>query len=289
VAQRRRKKTKNVFLNRIIIFSTVFIICLVIFSVIAALIYMPGYFDNKKTQSKPSQTIVTVVKPANLLLVVTDGADFGKAYYTLLRTDVNKPAFPVTALPRDFILTAGSKTDTLSGMMAYGGIKMAKQALEETLMPLSNYEDITNKLGGINYNVVGNLHYTDKDGTVITALESGRQNLPGSYVTQLLRYPLWQEGEVKRLEIQASIFENQIDQALVTTASQDKEPIFKYIINLMTTNISGSDFFIAKDYIIPLSAKSPAYSLRLPVEDEIKDGKVVYRPGDITEFRKAYQ
>ena len=284
----RKKKPRfsNVFFRRLLFFLIVFFICILVFGAIASVAII---LRNNKMGEAISINDETPPEAVNVLLIGTNKEPKESAFL-LIKLDFLKTEVPVTALPTESIVELDGREDTLGGHFAYGGNVLAVKAAEEfsgvkidkfAKASLGNFESIIDKLGGVVYDIPGNLIHRDNEGKVIVSIETGKQRLTGQKTGELLRYPKWPEGRREQTKIQERVFESLINQYFTAETLKIGDILFKFCVNFADTDISYADYSRYLPWLNKVAeSEKPAKAFSAGGEFSEQNGKIIYSLSD---------
>ncbi|MFC1637430.1 LCP family protein [Candidatus Margulisiibacteriota bacterium] len=154
----------------------------------------------------PSEPLLT---ETNVLVLGIDNA-FGHRSDTImvLHTDPGNKEASLISIPRDTLaVLPGRGLDKINHAYAYGGVELARRAVEDLLdikipyymtVNLSGIIELVDELGGISLDVEKRMYYIDYAGGLYIDLYPGPQKLSGKQTMGYLRYRR-DGGDFKRI------------------------------------------------------------------------------------------
>ena len=168
----------------------------------------------------------------------------------LISLDVETNEAGIVFLPRDTYINLADKNFTkLNSSHVYGGIELTKETVEDLLSvnidyyletDFQGFEQIIDRLGGVDIYVEKNLHYVDKAGGLYINIDSGQQNLSGEEALKYVRYRDLR-GDIGRIERQQKFIDAVLKKALSPTVIPKLPGIISEINSTVNTNIPLKD------------------------------------------------
>ncbi|MDR1891804.1 MAG: LCP family protein, partial [Oscillospiraceae bacterium] len=181
----RRRRVSNLSIRRALFVVGVFLLCLVVFTAIAAAVFVAGNMRTGKAELVGKDL---PPDPLHILLIGVAEKPEGAAF-AVVGFDFAAEKIEVTALPFESLCKADGREDTLGGHLRYGSTISAVEAAGEFLnikidryakVNLGKFETVIDKLDGLGYDLAGSLFYRDESGTVLVSIEPGNQRLAGA-------------------------------------------------------------------------------------------------------------
>ncbi len=168
----------------------------------------------------------------------------------LISLDVETNEAGIVFLPRDTYINLADKNFTkLNSSHVYGGIELTQETVEDLLSvnidyyletDFQGFEQIIDRLGGVDIYVEKNLHYVDKAGGLYINIDSGQQNLSGEEALKYVRYRDLR-GDIGRIERQQKFIDAVLKKALSPTVIPKLPGIISEINSTVNTNIPLKD------------------------------------------------
>lgn len=173
--------------------------------------------------------------------------------FLLARFDPVSGRVPVIVFPSQTAIKNAGKTETIAEVYRYGGAEFTKDALAETLsLPIDRYIKMRTDSFISAAAVIGTVEYdlpesitVNRDGASVT-LNIGNQLLDGQKAADVIGHS-YPEGELYRCKVTASLAAaiiNQRKDIFLTTVADN---VFEKIINIISTDISYSDYYNRKN------------------------------------------
>lgn len=188
------------------------------------------------------------------MAIIGKNASGGASDFLLIRFNPQYGQVPLAVLPPETLVPYKGETMTLARAWARGGGNGVKQALSERFgITVDRYaalsRDIFIRIADKTGSVVFEMPYAvsyHSDGYDIN-IPAGRRRLDGRDVADLFAAPSLEGGPVERAallgELTAAIVNQNID-----SAGKDVSPgLFKFIVNLVDTDLSYVDFELRRD------------------------------------------
>lgn len=168
----------------------------------------------------------------------------------LISLDVETNEAGIVFLPRDTYINLEDKNFTkLNSSHVYGGIELTQETVEELLSvnidyyletDFQGFEQIIDRLGGVDIYVEKDLHYVDKAGGLYINIDRGQQNLSGEQALKYVRYRDIR-GDIGRIERQQKFIDAVLKKALSPTIIPKLPGIVSEINSTVNTNIPLQD------------------------------------------------
>lgn len=161
-----------------------------------------------------------------------------------------KGRISVLSIPRDTQVELRGRPDKLNAAYAYGGIEMAREAVERLLgievahVAAINFEGfaaVIDALGGVTVTVPHDMHYEDPYQDLHIHLKAGSQVLDGKHALQFVRFRADGRGDFGRMERQQALLralqEQYLGPGLVTRIPALWQAVSPYV----ETDLTASD------------------------------------------------
>lgn len=168
----------------------------------------------------------------------------------LISIDIDTNEAGVIFLPRDTYINLESKNFTkLNTSFARGGIELTKATVEELLeieidyylaSDFKGFENIIDRLGGIEIEVEKDLYYVDRAGGLYINISEGQQYLSGEDALKYVRYRD-RSGDIGRIERQQKFIDAVIEKAISPSTVARLPGIFREINRSIDTDIPIRD------------------------------------------------
>ncbi|ADQ15128.1 LCP family protein [Halanaerobium hydrogeniformans] len=168
----------------------------------------------------------------------------------LISIDVDTNEAGVIFLPRDtYINIEGKNFTKLNTSFARGGIDLTKETVEELLdinidyylaSDFKGFENIIDRLGGIEIDVEKDLNYVDRAGDLYINISQGKQHLSGEEALKYVRYRD-QSGDIGRIERQQKFIDAVIEKVVSPSTVTSLPGIFREINRSIDTDIPIRD------------------------------------------------
>lgn len=188
-----------------------------------------GWADTIKNHGRSSFNLPTFGRAKNILLLGVDSNGEGTDKWNGTRTDtiilmnVDPKSHSINAIsiPRDSkVFIEGHGTDKINSAHAFGGIRLCKKTVEDTLgVRVDKYimvhddavKDIVDALGGVSIYVEKRMNYDDYAGKLHIHLDKGVQVLTGSQAVGYLRFRHDGLGDIGRTQRQQWFLKGLLD------------------------------------------------------------------------------
>jgi anionic cell wall polymer biosynthesis LytR-Cps2A-Psr (LCP) family protein len=176
----------------------------------------------------------------------------------LTQVDMDNTSYKVSVLKGSVVLDGSS----LEQVLISSGEANALNAIESAIgtefdyyisMESSDFEEFFDELGEVNFPVLNEIKYKEKESPVTYSLKlkAGEQKIDGKYFVNLIRYYL----DVENNSSQANeLVLASLSQQLNSENMEDSESLFKDFISVATTNITVRDFSLATDELTVLTS-----------------------------------
>ena len=162
--------------------------------------------------------------------------------------DLKTERIGVLSIPRDtrVRLPEDKGYHKINAAYAYGGIKLTKQVIEEEFqIPIDyhlqvgyqGFEELVNKLGGVEINVKNDLDYVDQAADLNIAIKAGQQNLTGEQALNYIRFRDEITGDIGRIERQQKFVKAALKQLLNLKTVLNLPGLIEQAMAAVKTNI----------------------------------------------------
>ncbi len=184
----------------------------------------------------------------NILLLGVDSVDHSSRSDTIIVVGISPDKkVALLSIPRDTRVNVPGKGYTkINHAYAYGGIELLKKTIENFMgikidyyvkTDYQGFEEVIDKLGGIEINVEKRMYYVDKAGHLYIDLKPGKQILDGEKAIQYVRFRHDKLGDIGRIKRQQK-FLNALAEKLMKGRNIVKSPsIIKDIFDALDTNL----------------------------------------------------
>lgn len=219
--------------------------------------------------------------------VETDGAACGT--FILARFDPATGKVPVAVFPAQTAVKNKDKTEALSEVYRFGGAGYTKTVLSETLgVPIDRYVRVNMDAFIASAAAIGSVEFdlpsevTVVRGGASYTLSNGKQLLDGQKVADIIRYQDYPGGESERCNITAGLTCAIVNQRMDICLSTVVDNVFEKIINLISTDISYSDYYDRKNAAEFLARLGNDPSSPVALNGEWSDDEKLYALTDTT-------
>lgn len=159
----------------------------------------------------------------NALLIGLDKSAVNTDAIMLVNVDKSEKCIRMLSIPRDTKVTVDGKTRKINSCYyRYGLDVLISEIKELTCSPINYYAiikpgvlaEIVDCLGGVEYDVEQNMHYSDPAQDLYINLEKGTQTLTGDQAEQYCRYRSYLLGDITRTQSQQKFFKALFEQKL---------------------------------------------------------------------------
>lgn len=219
--------------------------------------------------------------------VEDDGSACGT--FILARFNPASGKVPVAVFPPQTAVKNNGKTESLSEVYSFGGAEYTKNALGETLgVPIDRYIRVrmdsflacAAAIGSVEFDLPADVTVS-RSGAAFT-LNKGRQLLDGQKVADIIRYGGYSGGETERCRIAAELTCAIVNQRMDICLSVVVDNVFEKIINLISTDISYTDYYDRKRAAEFLASMSDNPAEPVVLSGEWSEDKKLYTLSDTT-------
>lgn len=186
---------------------------------------------------------------ANFLVAVTANADSELYSLAIVNADLGARLFRVCVLPPQTAVSLNTKEQTLQQVLFSTGLQKLVESVEVLCdikidryvrVTQGNFEKSIDKLGGLRTTIERDLVHNSQKLSI--HVQGGNQRLTGAGVLQAMRYPDWEESEMKQYQLQSQLFAAMLDQYINVKNAENGDAIFNMLINMVESDISVADF-----------------------------------------------
>jgi LCP family protein required for cell wall assembly len=211
----------------------------------------------------------------------------------LVRVDIDNKSINILNIPRDTMLNTSRKSKKVNASYSIGGIKQLEEDVASltgfyvnryVLFDIKGVEKIINAIGGVWFDVRGNMNYEDPIQDLYIHIKKGYQHLDGEQAVKLARFRSYPEGDIERIAMQQKLLKELAKQALKAENIIKIPELVTLICENVDTDIDISEMMwlanAAKDFslesintnILPGIAKNiDSISYWLPYKNELLD------------------
>lgn len=221
------------------------------------------------------------------LLVVGQSSEEGADTFVILRFDPVNGAIPILVLPRETFLLNGENPDTLENVYDKGGIVYTAQVLSENLeipidryarLDLKGYLEIADAVGTVQFDLPYEITY--QEGGAPITLHVGTQLLDGRKTAALIGKTDYEDGEIQRCALTASLISAIINQRIDVALSTAADSLFSMAVNVSDTNVGINDYINLKEAAQFMAQLSEMPSAPLELNGSYNDSRNTYTLSD---------
>lgn len=199
--------------------------------------------SNIDTLSKKSESF-------NALLIGTDASGELTDALMLVNVDKKEKTIRMLSIPRDTKVTVDGKNRKINSCYRLGGLDLLLSEIKElTHAPINYYAliepgtlaSIVDSLGGVEYEVERDMHYSDPVQDLYIDLEKGVQVLNGDQAEQYCRFRSYVMGDLERTKSQQRFFKALFEQKLNLKYVTKLNSLYNAIADNVKTNVSFKD------------------------------------------------
>ncbi len=187
--------------------------------------------------------------------------------------DLDDNKVNILSIPRDtrmYIGTRYQKINAAHAITQKGKIKGPQGTIEAvtriTGIPINYYVEFNfatfrnaiDVLGGVEFDVPRDMHYSDPYQDLYIDLKKGYQLLDGDKAEQLVRFRRYPEGDIARVRVQQDFLKSLCEQKLNVSTIKTIPDLFKQLSKDITTNVDLVDIMKYLPNVKDLSADSIA-------------------------------
>ncbi|MCL2089383.1 MAG: LCP family protein [Oscillospiraceae bacterium] len=174
--------------------------------------------------------------------------------FTLIKYDPVSEHIAVMGIPGEMSATVGTRTSTLTDMYDYGGIGMAKTAVENTFgirinrtarIETAGIINIVDHFGGILYDLKNQIRYDHAATGIHVSLEPGRQILDGRRTAAFLHH-VPDDDRIHAVNQKAEFTAEFIRQIISVISNNNYESTFNMILKNHDGNMGIYDFMMRR-------------------------------------------
>lgn len=239
----------------------------------------------------------------NILIMGTDVSGLLTDVLMLAQIDTVKNTASVMSIPRDTYIKYRGYKGKINGVHATYYNKSIKSGSEDTIlavkeltgMPIHHFVKVNTKafrqcvdeLGGVDFNVPRNMHYSDPAQDLYINLKKGQQHLDGDKAEQLVRFRNYPNGDIGRIKVQQDFMNALIDQKLNLKYVGEIGDIYSVLISNLETSMSPEDAIACGELLLGIG-KANIKSVTLP--HSFVEGASYVKPnyGELIKVREEY-
>ena len=213
------------------------------------------YWFSGGTKPKESGIIVSPENKVNIMVMGVDkrSDDVGRSdTLFVLTVDTNTKEVAMLSVPRDTrVKIPGNGWDKINAAYAYGGGKLAQQAVEHLLgikidhhieINISGFKKIIDAMGGVTIDVEKRMYYNDPyddDGGLAIDLRPGVQHMDGDKAIQYVRYRD-EEGDIGRVDRQQKFLKAVLNEVATPSVIIKIPAIISEVSSVVKSDMSTS-------------------------------------------------
>jgi len=232
-----------------------------IISILLAVIAIAGasyYWFSGGLSAKPKEngSIVSPDHKINIMVMGVDerSDDVGRSdTLFVLTVDTNTKEVAMLSIPRDTrVKIPGKSWDKINAAYAYGGKKLAQQAVEGLLgikidhhieINIAGFKKIIDAMGGVTIDVEKRMYYNDPyddDGGLVIDLRPGVQHMDGRTAIQYVRYRD-EDGDIGRVERQQKFLKAVLNEIASPSVITKIPAIIREVSSVVKSDMSTSE------------------------------------------------
>ena len=192
-------------------------------------------------------------KSFNALLIGTDAAGENTDALMIVHVDKQDKKIRMLSIPRDTRVTVNGKKFKINACYHLGGLELLIEKIRElTDIDINYYAmiepgtlgEIVDCLGGVEYDVEQDMHYSDPAQDLYINLKKGKQILDGDKAEQYCRYRSYVMGDITRTQSQQKFFKALFEQKLNIKYATKINDIYDIMCEKVKTNVSMKDIIL---------------------------------------------
>ena len=194
----------------------------------------------------------------NFLLIGTDGSNSRTDTIMLASLDFVDRKINLISIPRDTRVLVNGRYHKINACAVIGGDELLINTVRDiTGAPIHYYvkvsfagfRNIIDILGGVDYYVPMDMHYSDPYQNLYIDLKEGQQHLDGDKAEQLVRFRRYPEADIQRTRVQKDFFKELLKQKLTAEYFFRAPTLYSDISKHLTTNFTAGDLMGHLDII----------------------------------------
>ena len=194
----------------------------------------------------------------NFLLIGTDGSNSRTDTIMLASLDFVDRKINLISIPRDTRVLVNGKYHKINACAVIGGDELLINTVRDiTGAPIHYYvkasftgfRNIIDLLGGVDYYVPMDMHYSDPYQNLYIDLKEGQQHLDGDKAEQLVRFRRYPEADIQRTRVQKDFLKELLKQKLTAEYFFRAPSLYSDISKNITTNFTAGDMMKHLDII----------------------------------------
>ncbi|MDP4132913.1 MAG: LCP family protein [Bacillota bacterium] len=270
-------------------FFKVLVSILLIFAVVLGGTYIARVWSNPFKEDitagdmDPLEKTDNKVK-VNILLLGLDKGQSRTDVIMLCCYDQTRNKFNLISIPRDTKVTYDKHTELINaayGMPVYnkngtstkGGVALTIDKVKGLMnIPINYYAVFTfdafkktiDAMGGVDFDVPQNMHYSDPYQDLFINLKKGQQTLDGSQAEQLVRFRRYVRGDLDRVSVQQDLFKALAKQYLNVSSVKKIPKIYSILKNDVTTDMDSKTIAYLTKRMLDLNVQNDISTYTLP-------------------------
>ena len=230
----------------------------------------------------------------NLVIFGTDKSGLRSDVIMILSVNPKTDTVSLLSVPRDTKIRLNGSSKKINEAFAVGKESLAVQTVKDLLgiaihdyltVNFSAVETAIDELGGVEFDVPCNMHYTDSDQDLYINIQKGRQLLNGEDSVKVMRFRQYPMGDLQRNAVQQDFFKAALDQKLKAKYIGKIPAIYGLIENNIRSSMSVSELLSYVNAVKKM--KEPVIqTFELPVS--ISDPYVVIKQADADAILQEY-
>ncbi|MDP4118696.1 MAG: LCP family protein [Bacillota bacterium] len=152
-----------------------------------------------------------MLKNKNILVIGSDEKKVNADVIMLVQFDTASKSVDIVSVMRDTKVVINGRIWKINASLHMGGEAFLIKQVEDLLgvnidnyvvLSYSGFKKAIDALGGVDFYVPQDMHYTDPTQNLYINLKEGQQHLNGDKAEQLVRFRHYKMGDVKRTEVQ---------------------------------------------------------------------------------------
>ncbi|MBR2742031.1 MAG: LCP family protein [Clostridia bacterium] len=194
----------------------------------------------------------------NFLLIGTDGSNMRTDTILMVSLDFVDKKINLVSIPRDTRVLVNGRYHKINACAVIGGDELLINTVRDiTGAPIHYYvrvsftgfRNIIDILGGVDYYVPMDMHYSDPYQNLYIDLKEGQQHLDGDKAEQLVRFRRYPEADIQRTRVQKDFLKELLKQKLTPENFLRAPALYSDIAENVTTNFTVGDLMKHLDII----------------------------------------
>ncbi|MBQ3053825.1 MAG: LCP family protein [Clostridia bacterium] len=186
----------------------------------------------------------------NVLVIGSDKQKINADVIMLVQLDAQTKSVDIISILRDTRIKIGDRYHRINASLHIGDEDFLVEQVENLMgvkidnyvfMNYEGFRNVIDAIGGVDFYVPQDMHYSDPEQDLYINLKEGQQHLDGDKAEQLVRFRRYPMGDIARTQVQRDFVMALYKQKLNSDLIKKYKEIIPAVMDFVDTNISLQD------------------------------------------------